>query len=301
LSPPPLWTLILQRGSPRPVAEIGRLLAYHLSLHPTDAIALVRYGGGLVAENLPDDVATRLIAQLDAIGVKTHKIDAGQWGIVSPGKRAFALEFVEGAVLARVSSKEDLVIPGEDVVGIHFYALLPDREPEVEEFEPGRRARKKRRAARSRSAASPLPWSPPAGESWAEGASADPSMLSPRGRALFEKLASQGQTRIEFHLTFYCTDPSGPIRVSKSRLDYSCLGEQKKQHSLDNFLTLLDEVVARFPHAWNREVAEGFLRDLDPSRILYFKEEEAENFDRWMLQLVRIELAEKAHGSEGAG
>ena len=67
MSQPPLWTLILQRTSPKPVAEIGRLLAYHLSLHPTDAIALVRYGGGLVAENLPDDMATRLIAQLDAI------------------------------------------------------------------------------------------------------------------------------------------------------------------------------------------------------------------------------------------
>ena len=41
-------------------------------------------------------------------------------------------------------------------------------------------------------------------------------------------------------------------------------------------------------------MAESFLRDLDPSKILYFKEEEAENFDRWMLQLVRIELPEKA-------
>jgi hypothetical protein len=301
LSLPPLWTLILQRRSPKPVAEIGRLLAYHLSLHPTDAIALVRYGGGLVAENLPDEVADRLVTQLDAIGVKTHKIDAHQWGIVSPGIRAFALEFIEGAVLARVSGKEDLVIHGEDVVGFHVYALLPNLEQEVEEFEMGRRARNKRKAARSRSHASPLPWSPPAGECRPDGAGPDPSVLSPRGRALFEKLASQGQTRIEFHLTFYCTDPSGPIRISKSRFDYSCLGEQKKQHSLDNFLTLLDEVVARFPHAWNREAAQGFLRDLDPSKILYFKEEEAENFDRWMLQLTQIELAEKSGESGGAG
>jgi hypothetical protein len=37
---------------------------------------------------------------------------------------------------------------------------------------------------------------------------------------------------------------------------------------------------------------EEFLRNLDPKKILYFKEEEAENFDRWMLQWARIEAEE---------
>src|SRR5262245_25765759 len=38
----PLYTLILERGSVKPVAEIGRLLSCYLPIHPTDAILQVR-------------------------------------------------------------------------------------------------------------------------------------------------------------------------------------------------------------------------------------------------------------------
>ena len=49
-----LYTLVLERDSPRPVAEIGRVVADHCSLHLADAISQVRYGGGLVADDLSD-------------------------------------------------------------------------------------------------------------------------------------------------------------------------------------------------------------------------------------------------------
>ena len=60
LEDPPLepgFALILQRGSPRPLPEIARILAYHLSLHLTDALTRVRYGGGLLAESVPESLA----------------------------------------------------------------------------------------------------------------------------------------------------------------------------------------------------------------------------------------------------
>ena len=52
---------------------------------------------------------------------------------------------------------------------------------------------------------------------------------------------------------------------------------------------LLDEIVAYLPHAWNREPAVEFLRDLDPNSILRFKSEEIHNFERWLYQWVRLE------------
>ena len=78
------------------------------------------------------------------------------------------------------------------------------------------------------------------------------------------------------------------VCIAKDDCDFSCLGEQKQSHSLDNFLLLLDEVLAYLPTAWNREPALQFLRTLNPQTISRSKEEEARNFDRWMLQWVRL-------------
>ena len=83
----------------------------------------------------------------------------------------------------------------------------------------------------------------------------------------------------------------GPVRIRKDDFDFSFLADQKQEHSLDNFLILLDEILAYVPHAWNREPALEFLRELQPQSILRFKEEEVTNFDRWLLEWVRLEGA----------
>lgn len=110
---------------------------------------------------------------------------------------------------------------------------------------------------------------------------------------------------MEMHLTLYCAEPPrpageggpewrwSPLRIAKNDFDYSCLQEQKQTHSLDNFLILLEDVLAYLPEAWNREAVGRFLSELDPLKILHSKEEETENFDRWMLEWVRIECAER--------
>jgi hypothetical protein len=124
--------------------------------------------------------------------------------------------------------------------------------------------------------------------------------VSPRARGLLERLAEEEWSGVELTLTLFCAEPTGPLHVRKDRFDYSCLGELKMRHSLDNFLILAEEVLAAFPGLWNREPVEEFLRSLDPARIVRFKKEEVQNLHRWILQWIRIDEEERSAGLTGA-
>jgi hypothetical protein len=138
-----------------------------------------------------------------------------------------------------------------------------------------------------------------------EAPGAEASLLSPRGQQLFRNLKENGLAAMEIHLTIYCLEtlsragdaptrrPWSPLRIARRDFDYSCLGEQRQPHSIDNILILLEEVLAYLPWAWNRETAARFLASLDPGVILQSKGEEVENYDRWMLEWVRIEGEER--------
>jgi hypothetical protein len=287
-----LFALILERASPRPVAEIGRLLACHLPVHATDATARVRYGGGLIAKDLPDDIAAELALRLGEIGVRTRKIASSRWAAAPRGSRVAALELGEDALTASLRGRVSLLtVPRRDVLGLRVHGVAAERPPGEDARNGGRRKR-----AQAEPGTSTL-----VEEAVASGA--EGSLLSPRGSEVLRRLRENGIASMEMHITLYCAEPGpaagevergwlwSPLRIAKGDFDYSSLGEQKQAHSLDNFLILLEELLAWLPDAWNRETAERFLSSLDPLDILHFKEEEAENFDRWMLEWVRIESA----------
>jgi hypothetical protein len=295
----PLYTLILERGSAKPVAEIGRLLSCYLPLHPTDATLQVRYGGGLIAESLSGEKADELKSSLLGIGVRARKVEADRWAVLPRGFKAFALDFLAETILARRVSGREVVLRRDHISGLHLHGLLPVSEK--------KEAPEKGLDRGDDWIDLPLD-SPPGGKTDEEnapdkaGLSISPGLsmtstafderLSPRGRVLFENLARDGLSAMEFCLTLYLRDPVGPVRIKKNEFDYSCLKKDREEHSLDNFLLLLEKTLKYLPDAWNREIVEEFLRNLDPKKILYFKEEEAENFDRWMLQWARIEAEE---------
>ncbi|MBI4602930.1 MAG: hypothetical protein HY721_13315 [Planctomycetes bacterium] len=259
--------MILERDSPKPDAEIGRLLAYHLALHPTDAILRVRYGGGLVADGVPEDVADDLARRLREIGVRARKIDAALWAVVPRGCRAFGLAFGEEALEVRLVTGRRLLVPRRDIFALHLHAMAG-------------------------------PSGAKGGDKAARPSIADAEVLSARGRKLLENLVEAGLEQVELHLSLLCAEPFGAVRVRRSDFDFSCLGVNVLEHSLDNFLILLDEVLLYLPEAWNRRAAEAFLETLDPKRILHFKEEEATNLERWLFQWIRIETEERS-GKEG--
>jgi hypothetical protein len=292
----PLYALILERDSPCPVAEIGRLLAAQLPIHPTDAIAQVRYGGGLIAKDIQGETADRLSGLLEELGVRVRKVGADEWGVTSPGHSVFALEILEEVLLARLLPGDDLVIPREEVFGLDLYAL-PEPEEGMGTEEEGLRRKRRGRAAASGGAGKASSALEPdllALRISSESLLAGEPALSLRGRRLLEKMAEPREARVGLHLTLCCSDPVGPLRLRKDKIDFSCLGQEKLPHSIDNFLLLLEKVLAAFPGAWGKEKLERFLSDLDPVKILYYKKEEVTRRERWMLQWIRIELEERA-------
>jgi len=264
------YALILERGSPKPDAEIGRLLAFHLSLHPTDAIVRVRYGGGLLVDGIGAETADDVIHRLSGIGVRARKVDAGAWAIVPRGYRAFGLAFGDDGLEVRLVTGRKLTIPRAALHAVHLYVLAP-----------------------------------PSGEK-AEGQPPRPEILlqdalSQRGRQLLEKMDERGLRGAELHLTILGAEPFGPVRIRRSDFDFTCLGASLEQHSLDNFLLILDEVLRFLPGAWNREPAVAFLEDLDPQRLVYFKLEEALALERWLCYWIRAEEEASAERRAASG
>ena len=72
------------------------------------------------------------------------------------------------------------------------------------------------------------------------------------------------------------------MRAGREDMDYSPLGPRKLSNSLDNFLLVLEDLLRFAPEVWLAERVTDFLDSLDPARILYFKPEEVQNFERWM-------------------
>jgi hypothetical protein len=287
------FALILERSSPKPVAEIGRLLSCYLPVHPTDASTSIRYGGGLIATGLSAELTGELALRLEELGVRTRKIDSRRWAAAPRGSRVAALEIEEDRLIATLRGRLSRVaVPRGDVLGLRLHGI--SRERKDDEDTPGG-GRRKRSATPGTSVL----------EQAVEASGSEDAVLSHRGRELLGRLKENSLVSMEMHLTLYCAEPPrpageeervwrwSPLRIAKNDFDYSCLGEQKQAHSLDNFLIVLEEVLAYLPDAWNRETVARFLSELDPLGILHFKEEEAENFDRWMLAWVRIESEER--------
>lgn len=264
------YALILERDSPRPVNEMGRIVARHLDVPSPDATAQIRYGGGLVAEALSESEADALAEALSALGVRVRPVLAEEWLTVPRGYRISTLLLADDAVEACLSTGRRFVIPTADIFGLHLYGLCPD---EIESRTSAGRA--ERSTSLQLRGLSSL------------------SHLTARGRQLLDNLEENEITGMELHLTVYGPPSVGPLRIRRVDFNFSCLGDAKLDHSLDNFIVLLEKLVESFPDAWNVSEVTRFLDDMDPMRILYFKAEEAENFDRWMLQWVAIETRER--------
>jgi len=304
---PRSFTVILERGSPCPAAEVGRLVAYHLELHPTDAIVRVRYGAGLVVDGVTEAVADELIARLAEIGVRARKVDGDLWALVPRGVRAFGLEFGERSLVVRLVGGRRIEVPRDSVFALHGYGL-PGTPPDEDDEEPfGRKKRKAKRQAAaggslslgSLGAAHPTE-PPPTAAADEEAAQGEPEILgagtgelSLRGQKLHKRLVELGAQLTEFHLALYA-DPLGPIRVRKNDFDFTCLGVDRQEHSLDNFLTLIERSLDYLPAAWNREPCEALLKDLNPRSVILFKPEEVQNLERWLYQWSRIEAESAA-------
>lgn len=289
-TPPDLpFAVVLRRESPAPVATIGKVLANRAGIPTTDAISRVRYGAGIVVEGVSEETADRIVEDLSGVQVEAVKVDPSRWLKPPPGYPVVALEFLESEILARLPSEAELVIAKRDIFGIDVYGLETPRPEEPEARGAGSRRAAGRKDDDTRAT--------PAGsvgvirETLLANLPGRISDLSPRGKALVEKLEEEGHTEVEWRMTLYCAAPTGPLHIRKDRFDYSCLGEQKRKHSIDNFLALIEEIHIELPELWNRDGAESLVRELDLSGVIRFKKEEVQNLHRFMHYWISEEAA----------
>lgn len=254
-------SLILEPDAPLLVREVGEVLTAVLGLHPADARGRVRYCGGILVEGVDEDTGRSVHEGLRALGVPTRLVPLPRLPPAPRGFRAASLARVDDALIVRRPDTTSVVLLAPEVIAIHLHAI---REQSGE--------------AADRSATilgGPLSILADPGSPAAQG-------LSPRGRRLLERLREPESDGLELHLTIHAREPIGPVRVPRDPFDYSGLGRQKQAHSLDNFLLLVEEVLAVAPSALHRAQAETFLRSLDPGPIVRYKAEEVAAFDRWV-------------------
>jgi hypothetical protein len=300
--PPGGAALVLEPKSPRPVAEIGRVLSYHLGLHPTDAIARVRYGGGVLLQGIDAGSAERVAAQLARVGVAARRVDGTLLGELPRGQRLRSLEVRAETVEARLYLGGERSLTRADLRGIHLYAL-PDPAARAGEPPPDGGRAGRLRHLRGFRALARRPLAPTAEEAralvearWFERQHHDVGeevSLSATGRKLRESLLALGDPPPRLYLTLFGPSEAGPLRASQEEIDYSALGGEKAVHSMDNFLRLLAALRSFAPRAWMVERIGLLLERADPSELLYFKPEEAQNLERWMQLWIRIRETEE--------
>jgi len=281
-------SVITEPGASYPVAQIGRILAYRFGTHPSDAIAAVRYGMGVLVEHITPADAEAVCSNLDDIGVAAHIVPSTSLAIdrAPRGIRAHAIERDAGGIIVRMVGGRRVPIASRHLRAIELYALAADDVPGGDEV-TRKQFREEKRDSSSLLAR-------PVSESVEDALLG--RGLSPRGQNFRDAIVEARLPELRLHLTLFASSPFGPIRMRKDDFDFSCLDRQLQSHSIDNFLLLTEEVLAAVPRdAWGRDTVESFLTTLDPRPIHRAKPEEVTNRQRWLLYWIRAR-----YGDDGA-
>jgi len=256
-------SLVLAPGSAAAHDDLSAALREQLGMHRSDAMARARYGGGILTSGETRPRLEQLAAALDKLGVSSSIAEAAELENLPRPKRITGLQFSTGKLTAASPGGENTDIEKAGLAGIKVYALLPETPPakEEKEEEPGG----------NRLSASLLSRS-----------SDDGRMTKPGNKlaGLLDRLQDPRFNGISFHLTLYGANPLIALKINKDEFDYSCLEADKTGTSLENFLLLLERLLAWLPATGSTEEAEAFLDAPDPETILLSGENEAAAFDR---------------------
>ncbi len=252
-----MFVLISEPGETVPIADVGDRLARWIEIPLPDARARVRYGRGIIAEDVTRDQADEYARVLrDELALRTVAVPLEEWLDIPRGCRLAAVQFEGTRITASLSTGRSFVIERDDVFALDLFALRP---------EAGTTGAQNRRSA-------PV----------------ELSDLSPRGRALITEMDDEELHGVEWQIHLYCPPPLGTLRIERDRFDFSFLGDDKRSHSLDNFLSLADRLAAFLPNAYRAEAVTRFLESHRLNEVLRFKREEVQNFERWALWWARV-------------
>ena len=268
MSTKPESALLLEPGSPRSDPEIVRVVARELNLVAADVIAQIRYGGGILVSRGKETALKTIRDQLEEIGIHTCVAPTEALAALPRGIRVTSIDLREETLIVQTPSGREIVLLSTDVEALHVHARKQDSQSDRGQDEnlrvPLFSARKE-------------------------------GQISARGLRILDWIEELGGQPPQFVLTLYTSDPVGPIRIERESADYSLLGDKKMSHSIDNFVLLADFLAQRYPHALNRDRLVSFVEGADLQEILYYKPEEAQNFDRWIQAWIFLHDLARTH------
>ena len=257
-----LYSLLLPPGTTVEAEKIATALEDELGLHRSEAMPRALYGGGVLANRESYEKLEKLAATIESLGAKSSIVHSAELESMPRPRRTSGLDFRDGELIARAPSGEEMAVARSSLTGIRAIALLPENPAEEEED----------------ATANPLLSSilevPPGGQEEAG---------RRRLQLLVERLDDPGLRDLTFQLRLYSKSPSAVLKIDKDEFDYSCLGENKSDNSLENYLRLLEKLLGWMPGAGYLRQVEDFLNDPDPRAILLSGDKEVACSDRSFL------------------
>jgi hypothetical protein len=239
---------------------LAKVVAKALAIPTADAAQRVRYGGGIVGRDLPEDAARRVASALAAEGHSAFALETARYEAPPRPRRLVAVLPGKDGIVARsrgVTREETLA--WSRVRAVYAYALARELAPEEAE------ARKSR----------PKP---------------DPKEKSEARQLLFELYFWEDQERtrrIELALDVVVDQPLALLRLSVEDADYRDF-EGRTGNAYDNFVALVRAIIAKAPATTVIPPStRAFATTLDWRTGLFDKPEERDSFTAWVIQAAR--------------
>lgn len=237
---------------------VARLLAAVTGQTVPDSLQQVRYGRGIVARDLAAKPARELTRALASVGLGAFVVPVSEFTAAPRARRVSGVAIDDEGLGLTMRGREGLPprrLDWEDVWAIHPAAVVLESGSE----ERDALARK--------------------GEPLAG--------LEPRAKTLLTELRRNRERErapIRLSIEIVCNGPRLFRLGSDSTGIYANLAE-RADHSLENFLRLLEELLTKAPGAVL--VPPGAMRLVDrgdPDQVLFAKREALDSFNAWLIQ-----------------
>lgn len=242
--------------------KIARVVAQAMGEHPTDVAQKVRYGGGIVARDVPGPYAREIARNLAALGLGSFIVEQASFTPAPRARRVGQLDFGPDGMKIAQRLREPETFAWEDVLAIHAHGSLDPTSGEEGE-PPARRG-------------------------------GDMTLLSEGARRVLGALR-EFEDRERAHVVLGMdVVVRGPTLFRLTSIDPGIYGslQQRSTNALENYLSLVRELTAAAPASvLVPKSTRRFAEDHDFTRILYAKREELEAFNTWLLAAISQGLA----------
>ena len=261
---------------------IVNVVATALGVPIADVSQRVRYGGGFVVRGVDLETATAVSTCLEEEGLGSFLLSEEECAISPRPVKVTSCEISKSELQVTIGHQTPKQIAWPKIRALHAYAIA--RDPE--EDQPRRQA---------------MPVVV-AGEKLDDKAREElrNKTYSVQAQKIIEDLAlwaSKHRGReVQFFIDLLCFDPPALYRIKRHEFHYGGLGDKLRQHSLDNYLVLLEELVRHAGEAVVDQRTLRFLGKADFQALLLGKQEELVNYTSWVLQLLlhRPEAAKRS-------